>query len=151
MIMSFPIIATISEDALRAVPQDLREASLGIGATKWQTTKEVLIPSAMPKILTSILLAMAAAMGEMVALSFVLNGTITGSLIKSPWIIFNPLILSHPLSINMEQSYLSALDGVGLPGPSIYFLGVALFAMVGLVNIVTRRVLARNNQTSGGS
>ena len=69
MIMSFPIIATISEDALRAVPQDLREASLGIGATKWQTTKEVLIPSAMPKILTSILLAIAAAMGEMVALS----------------------------------------------------------------------------------
>ena len=50
-IMSFPVVATISEDALRSVSQDLREASLGIGATKWQTTMEVLLPSALPTFL----------------------------------------------------------------------------------------------------
>jgi ABC-type phosphate transport system permease subunit len=151
MVMSFPIIATISEDALRAVPQDLREASLGIGATKWQTTKEVLLPSAKPRILTSILLALAAAMGEMVALSFVLSGTITGSLITAPWTILNPLIVSNTLSINMEHSYLAALDGAGYPGPSVYFLGVSLFVMVGSVNIIMRRVLAGNTKTTAES
>ncbi len=147
-VMAFPIIATISEDALRAVPQDLREASLGIGATRWQTTKEVLIPSAMPRILTSILLALAAAMGEMVALSFVLSGTITVSLITKPWSILNPLVTSQTLSINMEHSYTASLDGAGYPGPSVYFLGVTLFVMIGLVNIVIRTILARSKTTA---
>ena len=82
--MSFPEIATISEDALRAVPNDLREASLGIGATKWQTVKEVLVPSAMPRILILFLLALAAAMGEMVAIQWVVGGTVSSALFNSP-------------------------------------------------------------------
>jgi phosphate transport system permease protein len=151
MIMAFPVIATISEDALRAVPQDLREASLGIGATKWQTTREVLIPSAWPRIITSILLALAASMGEMVAVFFVLKGTVPTSLLRSPLTILNPLITSQTLSINMENSYTSALDGLGLPGPSVYFLGVALFVMVGAVNIAIRVILARRSTTVGES
>jgi phosphate transport system permease protein len=138
MIMAFPVIATISEDALRAVPHDLREASLGLGATRWQTTKEVLLPSAKPRILTSILLALAASMGEMVALAFVLNGTVPTLLLTKPWTILNPLIQSQTLSINMERSYLAALDGLGAPGPSVYFLGVALFVMIGAINIAIR-------------
>ena len=104
LIMSYPVIATISEDALRAVPQELREASLGIGATRWQTTREVLLPSAMPRILIAILLALAAAMGEMVALHFVLNGTISSSLLTSPLTILNPLARTSTLSIIMETS-----------------------------------------------
>ena len=88
-IMSFPVIATISEDALKAVPSELREASLGIGATKWQTTMEVLLPSAMPRVVASILLSLAAAMGETVALTWILGSSFTQAFFTNP---FNPLI-----------------------------------------------------------
>jgi len=147
LIMSFPIVATITEDALRAVPQELREASLGIGATKWQTTKEVLLPSAMPRILTAILLALAAAMGEMVALYFVLNGSISSSLLTSPLAIFNPLARTSTLSIIMETSYNASLDGAGPPGPGVYFLGFLLFAIVGIINVAVRVILAKRTTT----
>jgi phosphate transport system permease protein len=43
--MSIPLIASVSEDSIRAVPHELREAALGIGATKWQTTLSVLLPA----------------------------------------------------------------------------------------------------------
>ena len=148
MIMAFPVIATLSEDAFRAVSQDLREASLGIGATKWQTTKEVLLPSAMPRIITAILLALAASMGEMVAIYFVLGGTVTPTLLRSPTLIFNPLVQGQTLSINMEASYNGSLDGLGLPGPAVYFLGITLFVIVGLLNIAVRVISARTNKTT---
>ena len=147
LVMSFPIIATISEDGLRAVPQELREASLGLGATKWQTVKEVLIPSAMPRIVTSILLSLAAAMGEMVALNWVLNGPITQALDKSPsLLILNPLVQTQTLSILMERGYLSAQDSTSAPGPSIYAIGFILFIMIGVVNIAARTSLANRNK-----
>ena len=147
LVMSFPIIATISEDALRSVSQDLREASLGLGATKWQTTREVLLPSAMPRILTAILLALAAAMGEMVALNWVLNGAITSALVQSPsYLILNPLIQSKTLSIIMEIGYTSAMDSTCCPGPSIYAVGFILFVMIGAVNIAARMSLANRSK-----
>jgi phosphate transport system permease protein len=143
MLMTFPIIATVSEDALRAVSQDLREASLGLGATKWQTTKEVLIPGAMPRIVASTLLGFAAACGEMVALAFVLNGTIYPPLVASPsYLILNPFIQTKTLSIIMENGYMSAMDSTGSPEPCIYAIGFILFLMIGAILVATRITLA---------
>jgi ABC-type phosphate transport system permease subunit len=148
LVMSFPIIATISEDALRSVSQDLREASLGLGATKWQTTREVLLPSAMPRVVTAILLSLAAAMGEMVALNWVLNGTITPALVQSPsLLILNPLIQSKTMSILMENGYTSAMDSTGSPAAGIYAIGFILFVMIGAVNIAARMSLANRGKT----
>ncbi len=148
MVMSFPIIATISEDALRAVPNELREASLGLGATRWQTTKEVLIPSAMPKIVTSVLLALAAAMGEMVALNWVLNGAINQTLMQSPsLLILNPLIQTKTLSIIMENGYQSSLDQTASPGPSIYAVGFILFVIIGALLIAARMIMANRGKS----
>lgn len=149
LVMSFPIVATVSEDALRSVPNELREASLGIGATRWQTTREVLIPSAMPRIITSILLSFAAAMGEMVALNWVLNGTILPSLVLSPSLeILNPLIQTKTMSIIMENAYNSAMDSTGSPQSGVYAVGFILFIMIGAINIGARTVLARNKKTT---
>ena len=102
MIMSFPVIATISEDALRAVPQDLREASLGLGATKWQTTRYVSLPNASSRIVTAILLAFAAAMGEMVAINYVLVGTFTTAELNNLFLGLNPIepLEPYPYSWN---------------------------------------------------
>ncbi|AIF50038.1 phosphate ABC transporter permease subunit PstC [Pelosinus sp. UFO1] len=74
-IMILPTIVSISEDALRFVPKSLEEASLALGATRWQTIWNVLLPAALPGILTSIILAMARAVGETMAVQMVIGNT----------------------------------------------------------------------------
>lgn len=74
-VMILPTIISISEDALRAVPRTLEEASLALGATRWQTLWKVLVPAALPGILTSVILAMARAIGETMAVQMVIGNT----------------------------------------------------------------------------
>ncbi|NSL50329.1 phosphate ABC transporter permease PstA [Calidifontibacillus erzurumensis] len=63
-LLVLPIVVVSSQEAIRAVPQYLREASYGMGATKWQTTKNVVLPTALPGILTGVILALSRAIGE---------------------------------------------------------------------------------------
>ena len=74
-IMILPTILSLSEDALRAVPKPLEEASLALGATYWQTMYKVLVPAALPGILTSVVLAMARAVGETMAVQMLIGNT----------------------------------------------------------------------------
>ena len=74
-IMILPTIISISEDAIRSVPPTLEEASLALGATRWQTIQKVLVPAALPGILTSVILAMARAVGETMAVQMVIGNT----------------------------------------------------------------------------
>ncbi|MCD8878579.1 phosphate ABC transporter permease PstA [Staphylococcus kloosii] len=63
-LLILPIIIVASQEAIRAIPNSVREASVGLGATKWQTTKNVVIPAALPGILTGFILALSRALGE---------------------------------------------------------------------------------------
>ncbi|EGD47553.1 phosphate ABC transporter, inner membrane subunit PstC [Ruminiclostridium papyrosolvens DSM 2782] len=75
-IMIFPTIASVSADAIRAISRDYYEASLSIGATRWQTIWKIILPSAMPGILTGVVLGLARAFGEALAVQMVLGNTI---------------------------------------------------------------------------
>ena len=68
--MSLPVIIGATEEALKAVPDTYREASLGLGATKWQTIRRVVLPSAMPGILTGAILGISRAAGETAPIMF---------------------------------------------------------------------------------
>ena len=74
-IMIMPTILFISTDALNAVPHPLEEASLALGATWWQTMYHVVMPAAIPGIMTSIVLAMARAVGETMAVQMLIGNT----------------------------------------------------------------------------
>lgn len=63
-IMALPTIITVSEDAINAVPHTYREASLGIGADKWQTVRKIIIPAAAPGIIAAVMLGVGRAIGE---------------------------------------------------------------------------------------
>ncbi|MBT9253707.1 MAG: phosphate ABC transporter permease PstA [Brockia lithotrophica] len=93
-IFNLPLIVRVTEDALRAVPRDQREASLALGVTRWHTVVHVLLPSAVPGILTGIILASGRAFGEAAALMFT-AGMTTLPLDFSNWNLFSP---SSPLS-----------------------------------------------------
>lgn len=77
-VLVMPIVIITAAEALRAVPASLREAAVGVGATKWQTIRETVLPYAAPGILTGTLLALARAIGE--AAPLILVGAVTGRL-----------------------------------------------------------------------
>jgi len=81
--MSLPVIIGSSEEALRAVPDTYREASLGLGATKWQTIYRVVLPAALPGILTGSILGIGRAAGETAPIMFTAAVFFTPSLPKS--------------------------------------------------------------------
>lgn len=72
-IMVMPTVVTVSADSLRSVSRELREASFGLGATRWQTIYRVAIPAALPGILTGIILGTARALGEALAVQMVIG------------------------------------------------------------------------------
>lgn len=74
-IMILPTVISLSEDALRSLPGTYKEASVALGATRWQTIYRVLIPAASPGILTAIILAMARAIGETMAVQMVIGNS----------------------------------------------------------------------------
>lgn len=139
-VMSLPLIASVSEDSIRAVPQDLREASLGLGATKWQTTIEVLVPSAISGILTSVLLAFANAIGETMAVLAVIG------IITPPPITLNPLSQTNSITALIAYGYQETVVG-----SSRYFTlfaaGFILFIVTALTNLTIRTILTRRNKT----
>ena len=82
--MVAPFIISVSREVLLAVPKDLREAALALGATRWETTWDVVVPYARRGIMGSIFLAMARALGETMAVTMVVgnNPKIVGSLLS---------------------------------------------------------------------
>lgn len=93
-VFNLPVIVRVSEDALRAVPKDQRDASLALGMTHWHTIKKVLVPAAFPGILTGIILSAGRVFGESAALLFT-AGLSTPNLDFSNW---NPLAPNSPLN-----------------------------------------------------
>ena len=132
-IMSLPHIVTISEDAMRAVPDSYREAALGTGATKWQTTIHVVVPAAKSGILTALILALGNAIGETMAVLMVIGGVLT------PQITFDPRVGSNVMTALIATEY------ADIPTPewwqALFGVGFILFVMVGILNIATKGVL----------
>ena len=81
-VLVLPIIIITTAESVRAVPAGLREAGLGVGATRWETTRDHVLPYAAPGILTGTMLAIARALGE--AAPLLLLGAITGRLVTPP-------------------------------------------------------------------
>ena len=134
-IMSLPHIASISEDAIRAVPADLREASLALGATKWQTTAKVLLPVAKSGILAALLLALGNAVGETMAVIMVIGSRLT------PPISFDPIQSSNVMTSMIAGEYAEVTWG-GTHWQALFGVGFILFVMVGILNILTRRIVS---------
>lgn len=84
-IMCLPVIITATREALLAVPKDLREASLALGATKWETTWKVVLPSAFPGILTGVILSISRATGETAPIIFTVAAFYLPFLPESIW------------------------------------------------------------------
>lgn len=124
-IMILPTIINISEDALRSVPREHKEASLALGATEWQTIYKVLIPAASSGIIAAIVLGMGRALGETMAVIMV-----AGNTVAIPHSIFAP-VRTLTGNIAIEMGY-AAGDHVG----ALFATGIVLFIIIMLLNSV---------------
>jgi ABC-type phosphate transport system permease subunit len=146
-VMSLPLIASVSEDSIRAVPQDLREASLGLGATKWQTTTGVLLPSASSGVLTAVLLAFANAIGETMAVIWVIGNLSLLSAVPPP-ITLNPLSQTDSITALIAFGYSDTPAGSPIY-VALFAAGFILFTMTALTNLAVRAITAKRNRTIG--
>ena len=134
-IMILPTVISISEDAIRAVPTPLEEASLALGATRWQTIWKVLLPAALPGVLTSIILAMARAIGETMAVQMVIGNT--PLLLKG---LFTPTsALTSNIVVEMGNTPFGSAWGNSLFLMALVLLIISLGMILGIKKIGARR------------
>jgi len=135
-IMTFPFIISISREALLAVPREQREAALALGATKWESTWQVVVPFARLGIIGSIFLALARALGETMAVTMVIGNdtSIHTSLLAPGYTI--AAIIANEFTEATGEVYLSSLVELGLV---LFVLTMILNASAQLLIIATTK------------
>jgi len=128
-IMVLPTITNIAEDAIRAVPEEFREGSLSLGATRWQTITGVVLPAAKSGLVAAVVLGMGRAIGETMAVIMV-----AGNTPLMPSSIFSP-VRTLTGNIAIESGYATGLHESGL-----FATGVVLFVMIFLLEIIAWKV-----------
>ncbi|GAB1400306.1 phosphate ABC transporter permease subunit PstC [Aminivibrio sp.] len=130
-VLTIPVTASLAEEALGAVPADLRAASYALGATRWETLRRVVVPSALPGILSASLLGILRAMGETMVVLMVAGGAAI-----FPLSIFDPVRpLTSTIAAEMGET------PVGSVHYSALFFGGALLLMLTLVvNLLSLRI-----------
>ena len=98
VILNLPLLLRVTEDALRSVPNDLREASVALGANKLQTVFKTLIPASLPSLTTGVILTAGKMIGETAALIYTAGSNSGGS---SGWFSLNPLLPGDTLSVHI--------------------------------------------------
>ena len=136
-IMIVPIVASIAEDSLAAVPNDLRDASYAMGATRWETTTRVVFPAALPGILEACLLGIMRAVGEtMVALMA------AGVAAVIPESVFDAV---RPLTSTIAAEMGETPVGSG-HYHALFFAGLLLFLFTWAINLFAARIEARGRR-----
>lgn len=136
-IMALPTIITISEDALRTTPVSLKEASLALGASRWQTMVRVTIPYSMSGITTASILGVGRAIGETMAVLMV-----TGNASVIPTTIFEP-VRTIPATIAAE---LGEAPFGGAHFKALFALGIILFLITLTFNLIVDYVKVRRKK-----
>ncbi len=136
-LMSLPIIVSVSEDALHAVPREFKEASYALGATKWETIWHVCIPAALSGIAAAIMLGVGRAIGETMTVLMV-----AGNALAVPASPVDPMTT---MTAAIANSIGNAVRG-GVQYQAIFAIGLILFILTLGVNIIAERVLERQKR-----
>jgi phosphate transport system permease protein len=133
-IMVFPITISISEEVIRTVPLGMREASMALGATKWQATKLIILRGASPGIFAAVVLGFSRAIGETMAVLMVV-----GNVAQAPSSVFDP---AYPLPALIANKY-SEMMTDPLYGSALMFSALVLLIMVLIFSVIAQMILVR--------
>jgi len=131
-IMILPIITAISRDALTSLPPDLRQASLGLGATRWETIIKVLLPAAISGIVGGVMLALGRAMGETMAVTMLIGNAnqINASLLAP----------GNTIASLLASQFAEASD---LQVSALMYAALILFILTFIVNVLADLIVQR--------
>lgn len=141
-IMTLPMVASLSEDALRAVPRSLREAAYGLGATKFEATVRVVVPAAISGIIASFILAISRAVGETMIVAVAAGGSPAGQTAVSRG-IFDFTQSMQTMTGFIAYTFSSDVARGSSQFYSLFGVGLLLFIMTFLMNIVSQWVARR--------
>lgn len=138
-IMILPTIASVARDVMRAVPNTFREAALALGATRWETVRTAVLPSARSGIASAVVLGLGRALGETMAVTMVIGnrGEISSSLFAPSATMAS--VIANEYTEASGDLYLSALSELGL----------LLFAVTIVLNILARLLVSRMGRLPG--
>jgi phosphate transport system permease protein len=137
-----PLVASVSEDALRSVPQVLREASYGLGARKRSTTLKVVVPAAVSGVVAALIIGVSRAIGETMIVAMA-SGATGGSSFS-----LNPAEAGQTMTAAMTALAIGSDQVRGETGTfeSLYFVGMLLFLMTLALNVSSERFVRRVRQ-----
>jgi phosphate transport system permease protein len=138
-ILTIPIIASVTEDALRAVPLALREASYGLGARKVATTFRVVLPASISGVVAALILGISRAVGETMVVA-IAAGAVGGGLFST-----DPFQPGQTMTAAMAALGFGSdqVAGDGLAFQSLFFIGFLLFVLTFLLNLLGDRLVRR--------
>lgn len=128
-IMIIPVISSLSEDALYAVPKSLREASYGMGATKFQTAFKVVVPAASSGIMVSVILGISRAIGETMIVAIAAG--------QQPTMTFDPREAVETITAYIVQVSLGDVPHDSIEYRTIFAAGITLFALTFALNNIS--------------
>lgn len=131
-LMSVPVIVSVGEDALKAVPDSYREAALSLGASRWEVVRRVLFPAARNGLLAAVLLGVGRAIGETMAVLLC-----TGHAVNIPRSVYDP---ARTLTATIASELGEAVRG-GEHYRVLFLIGVVLFAVTFAVNLTADMVV----------
>ena len=130
-----PLIASISEDSMRAVPRGMREGAYAMGATKFEVVRKVVLPAAISGIMASIILALSRAVGETMAVSLA-NG-------DKPQLSLDPTESVQTMTGFIAQIAIGETAQGSLQFKSLFAVGASLFVMTLVLNLISNWVVRR--------
>ncbi|WP_417525711.1 phosphate ABC transporter permease subunit PstC [Marinovum sp.] len=133
-VMIIPFISSLSDDVINSVPQSLRDASLGIGATKAETMQQVVLPAALPGIVSAVLLAVSRAIGETM---IVVMAAGQGANLTA-----NPLEAVTTVTVQIVALITGDTEAETAAGPA-FTLGFTLFVLTLIMNMAAQRLVAK--------
>jgi phosphate transport system permease protein len=134
-IMILPMIATLSDNALRSVPESLRQAAYALGATSFEVTARIVVPAGLSGVMASFLLAISRAIGETMAVTIAAGQT--------PNLSWSPLESIQTMTAYIVQVSLGDTPSGGVAYQTLFAVGLVLFAITLLINIVSQLILSR--------
>jgi phosphate transport system permease protein len=134
-IMILPMISSISEDALSAVPRSLREASYGLGATKFETALQVVVPAAFSGIAAAVILGVSRAIGETMIVAIAAG--------SGPAFTFNPFQAAETMTGHIARISGGDLSYDSIDYDSLFAIALTLFFVTLALNLISQRVVAR--------
>lgn len=137
-VMTLPMIASLSDDAMRSVPQSLRDAGYALGATKAEVSAKIVFPAALSGILASFVLAVSRAIGETMAVTLAAGAT--------PNLTINPLESVQTMTAYIVQLSLGDTPHGTLEYQTLFVIGVTLFIITLFMNFLSELILRKYRQ-----